>query len=224
MLGCIQPMSSPMMKRILGLPWAPAAPAMPSTTARVNASTPLVNLLLPFVMPDASGLIVVVPDRRRPLGNPGRRRSNVMRRRSAALNIGQSRWPGALGDTNRSRRIAAHRRHQLMAGTVLRDVGERAGRVAALRQLGVVMNRDEHDPRVRTSREERRRRRDPVETRHHDVRDDHVGTGVVLNSLMPRAACGPRRRRHFGQPSMGACASERRLAYASWPRPFIVPA
>ena len=36
-----------------------------------------------------------------------------------------------------------------MAGAVLRDVGERASGVAAFRQLGVVMNRDEHDPRVR---------------------------------------------------------------------------
>jgi hypothetical protein len=43
---------------------------MPSTTAKVNASTPLVNLLFSFVMPEASGVIVVVPDRRRPLGNP----------------------------------------------------------------------------------------------------------------------------------------------------------
>ena len=62
---------------------------------------------------------------------------------------------------------------------MLRNEGERTGPVAPLRQLRVVINRDEHDPRARTSRAEGERRGDPVETGHHDVRDDHVGPGVV---------------------------------------------
>jgi hypothetical protein len=72
-----------------------------------------------------------------------------------------------------------YRRHELLAGAVLGDIAEGAGRVAALCQLGVVVNGDEDDSRVRAHREKRRRGCDAVETRHHDVSDDHVWSGSL---------------------------------------------
>jgi hypothetical protein len=41
------------------------------------------------------------------------------------------------------------------------------------------MRGDEHDPRGGMSRTESHRAGDPVQTRHHDVGDDHVGVVVV---------------------------------------------
>ena len=86
----------------------------------------------------------------------------------------------------------ADRRHQLVGGGDLQHAGEGAGRVATLGQLGVVMHRDEHDPRFRPPREEHRRRGNPVEAGHHDVGDDHVGADLVLGrqERPPITDCG----------------------------------
>ena len=56
-------------------------------------------------------------------------------------------------DTYRSSRRAGRMdcRHQLIAGAVLRNEGKGTRRVPALRQIRVVMDRDEDDPRARTS-------------------------------------------------------------------------
>jgi hypothetical protein len=66
-----------------------------------------------------------------------------------------------------------------MPGVALQHVGERAGRIASLYQLGVLMDRDQDDPRARMLREERRRGGDAVEAWHRDIRDDHVVVGFV---------------------------------------------
>ena len=68
----------------------------------------------------------------------------------------------------------ANGRHQVFTRHHLQDVSQRARRQAALHHDRVAMDRDEDDACRRVLAKDRGRGRDPVETRHRDVADDHV--------------------------------------------------
>ena len=57
------------------------------------------------------------------------------------------------------------------AGQHLQNVDERAGRVAALPQVGVVVDRDKHHPCPEMAHQERPAGRNPVTPGHHDASD-----------------------------------------------------
>jgi hypothetical protein len=73
------------------------------------------------------------------------------------------------GDVSLAAQSRPNGGHQVARSADLGHVAERAGRVSASWQLGVVMDRDEHHARGRTSGEERPHGHDPVASRHHDV-------------------------------------------------------
>ena len=74
--------------------------------------------------------------------------------------------------------FAAQRRadggHQVVARHDFEDVAQGAGRQAALHHVRIAVHRHEDDRRPRVLLKNHRRGRDPVQTRHRDVADDHV--------------------------------------------------
>src|SRR5262245_334614 len=60
MLGCIQPMSSPMMKRMFGCCWAPAGPAAHASQSAIPA-----QVLVSLCMASSSERVRAIPVRRR---------------------------------------------------------------------------------------------------------------------------------------------------------------
>src|SRR5260370_32626737 len=159
MPGCIQPMSSPMMKRMLGFCCAVAggaAIATPTTTTTRTSQMLRAYLMSRFLLFASIHCTLL-----------------------RVTSTGGS-WHHLPPDARRHVSFASDGRtdgrHQLTAGVVLRDMRERAGRIAALCQLGILVSRDEDDPCVRLLCQEHRRGGDAVEAGHHDVGDDHVGT------------------------------------------------
>src|SRR5215470_9640340 len=200
MLGCIQPMSSPMMNMMLGFCCAAAGPAATATPAvsTMSAATTFRRYFMPRLLPGAR-----LRGRSLHLLHRCVCRVHAISR-VLAQNVGGSGARTIRGITEALRRIpdtsstpparpasrdvslatqdCLHRGHQLVAGAVLGDEAEGAGGLAPFYQLRIVVDGDEDDPHIRLLGDEGRRRRNAVELGHHDVGDDHVGMGSLCGT------------------------------------------
>jgi hypothetical protein len=98
-----------------------------------------------------------------------------------------------------------------MGGGGLQHVRQRTGREPALRQIGVVVYRDEHHSRARMTRQEGPRGRDPVTPGHHDVGDHDVRVHQVRGAEKAAAV-----RDHGDDVELGLEQLAQLFATAGW--------